>query len=341
MSQDVPPFMMVDGNPLAVRGFNVEGLRRRGFSRRAHRRGQADAPAAVPRGPDAGRGARRDRRAAPSDARGGAPTSRLMQRLPRRAPRAASSAEPSSRRWTPTLRGSRWSPAKPRATCSPACCSTACARAGRRCVADGIGGPQMVAQRLRRLVAARQAGGARLRRGAAPLPRDRSASATQLGRAPARATGPTPSSASTRPTSTSTSRRGCKARGIKTVHFVCPSIWAWRGKRIEKIARGRRPRAVHLPVRARAATRSTASPATYVGHPLANAIPLEPPRAAARAALGIGADDDASSRCCRAAGARRSSYIAPRLFGAAAADAAARGPACASSLPVVAGPARR
>ena len=32
ISQDVPPFMMVDGNPLAVRGFNVEGLRRRGFS---------------------------------------------------------------------------------------------------------------------------------------------------------------------------------------------------------------------------------------------------------------------------------------------------------------------
>ncbi len=32
ISQDVPPFMMVDGNPLAVRGFNVEGLRRRGFT---------------------------------------------------------------------------------------------------------------------------------------------------------------------------------------------------------------------------------------------------------------------------------------------------------------------
>ncbi len=31
LSQDVPPFMMVDGNPAAVRGFNVEGLRRRGF----------------------------------------------------------------------------------------------------------------------------------------------------------------------------------------------------------------------------------------------------------------------------------------------------------------------
>ncbi|MEX8193219.1 acyl-ACP--UDP-N-acetylglucosamine O-acyltransferase [Comamonas guangdongensis] len=32
ISQDVPPFMMVDGNPLAVRGFNMEGLRRRGFT---------------------------------------------------------------------------------------------------------------------------------------------------------------------------------------------------------------------------------------------------------------------------------------------------------------------
>lgn len=31
VSQDVPPFMMVDGNPLAVRGYNAEGLRRRGF----------------------------------------------------------------------------------------------------------------------------------------------------------------------------------------------------------------------------------------------------------------------------------------------------------------------
>ena len=32
ISQDVPPFMMVDGNPLAVRSFNIEGLRRRGFT---------------------------------------------------------------------------------------------------------------------------------------------------------------------------------------------------------------------------------------------------------------------------------------------------------------------
>jgi UDP-N-acetylglucosamine acyltransferase len=32
VTQDVPPFMLVDGNPLAVRGFNIVGLRRRDFS---------------------------------------------------------------------------------------------------------------------------------------------------------------------------------------------------------------------------------------------------------------------------------------------------------------------
>ncbi len=32
VAQDVPPFMLIEGNPLAVRGFNIEGLRRRGFT---------------------------------------------------------------------------------------------------------------------------------------------------------------------------------------------------------------------------------------------------------------------------------------------------------------------
>jgi UDP-N-acetylglucosamine acyltransferase len=62
VSQDVPPFMLVDGNPLAVRGFNVVGLRRRDFSATACGR-EADAPTAVPPGQDARRGACRHRRA--------------------------------------------------------------------------------------------------------------------------------------------------------------------------------------------------------------------------------------------------------------------------------------
>jgi lipid-A-disaccharide synthase len=58
-----------------------------------------------------------------------------------------------------------------------------------------------------------------------------------------------------------------RAAGIKTVHFVCPSIWAWRADRWRRSARGR-PCAVHLPVRARLLAQHGIE-ATYVGHPLA------------------------------------------------------------------------
>ena len=77
-----------------------------------------------------------------------------------------------------------------------------------------------------------------------------------------------------------------KAAGLKTVHFVCPSVWAWRGGRVNKLAES----ADHVlclfpfepPLLARAGVR-----ASYVGHPLADAIALVPPRAAARAQLGL------------------------------------------------------
>ena len=79
---------------------------------------------------------------------------------------------------------------------------------------------------------------------------------------------------------------GLKARGIRTVHFVCPSIWAWRADRVERSARSVDHVLCIFPVRAGAAGAHGIA-ATYVGHPLANVIPMQPDRAAARAAAGL------------------------------------------------------
>lgn len=103
--------------------------------------------------------------------------------------------------------------------------------------------------------------------------------------------------------------------GIKTVHFVCPSIWAWRPERVEKI----RAAADHVlclfPFEPEILHRAGIG-ATFVGHPLADAIPLEAPRAVAREVLGLGADDVVIALL---PGSRRSeiNYIAPALIGAA------------------------
>jgi lipid-A-disaccharide synthase len=80
-----------------------------------------------------------------------------------------------------------------------------------------------------------------------------------------------------------------KAEGVKSIHFVCPSIWAWRGERVEKIRRSVDHVLCLFPFEP-ALLEKAGIPATYVGHPLADAIPLEPPRAAARAALGLAED---------------------------------------------------
>jgi lipid-A-disaccharide synthase len=82
-----------------------------------------------------------------------------------------------------------------------------------------------------------------------------------------------------------------KAKGIRTVHFVCPSVWAWRAERVEKI----RSSADHVlcifPFEPSLLAEHGIA-ATYVGHPLANVIPLQPDRAAARARLGLQPDDE-------------------------------------------------
>ena len=81
-----------------------------------------------------------------------------------------------------------------------------------------------------------------------------------------------------------------KAQGIKTVHFVCPSIWAWRPERVEKIKRSVDHVLCIFPFEP-ALLAQHGIAATYVGHPLANVIPMQADKSAARAALGL-ADND-------------------------------------------------
>ncbi|HSV83918.1 MAG TPA: lipid-A-disaccharide synthase [Ramlibacter sp.] len=77
-----------------------------------------------------------------------------------------------------------------------------------------------------------------------------------------------------------------RGAGMKTVHFVCPSIWAWRMKRVEKLKRSCDHVLCIFPFEPELLARHGIA-ATYVGHPLANVIPMEPDQAAARQALGL------------------------------------------------------
>ena len=80
-----------------------------------------------------------------------------------------------------------------------------------------------------------------------------------------------------------------KAAGIPTVHFVCPSIWAWRPERIAKIQRSVDHMLCIFPFEP-AMLASSGIDATYVGHPLAQTIPMAPDRVAARQSLGLDLD---------------------------------------------------
>ena len=107
-----------------------------------------------------------------------------------------------------------------------------------------------------------------------------------------------------------------KEGGIRTVHFVCPSIWAWRAERVEKIRRAGDHVLCIFPFEP-ALLAQHGIDATYVGHPLANVIPLQPDRLAARQKLGLAPDDTVVAIL---PGSRQSEvkYLALRFFQAAA-----------------------
>jgi len=78
--------------------------------------------------------------------------------------------------------------------------------------------------------------------------------------------------------------RKLKKNGIKTIHYVSPSVWAWRKNRIKKIKNAVSHMLALFPFEP-ALYHGAGIPVTYVGHPLADILPMEPDTSAAREGL--------------------------------------------------------
>ncbi|MBU3710162.1 MAG: lipid-A-disaccharide synthase [Limnohabitans sp.] len=126
--------------------------------------------------------------------------------------------------------------------------------------------------------------------------------------------------------------RDLRQAGIPTVQFVCPSIWAWRPERVEKIRQSVDHVLCLFPFEPALLAQHGIS-ATYVGHPLAQTIAREPDRAAARLRLGLALD---ATVVALLPGSRASEiqYLAPRFLQAAQRMAAQR-PGLRFVLPAV------
>ena len=83
--------------------------------------------------------------------------------------------------------------------------------------------------------------------------------------------------------------RQLKARGVCTVHYVSPSVWAWRQGRAAKIGRSADRVLCLFPMEPAIYARHGVD-ARFVGHPMADAMPLNPDRRGARATLGVDQD---------------------------------------------------
>ncbi|UXY14305.1 lipid-A-disaccharide synthase [Chitiniphilus purpureus] len=80
--------------------------------------------------------------------------------------------------------------------------------------------------------------------------------------------------------------RAAREAGLQSVHYVSPSVWAWRAERLKKIGRAASHVLLLFPFEA-AIYREAGIPATYVGHPLAAQFPMVPDQAALRELLDL------------------------------------------------------
>jgi lipid-A-disaccharide synthase len=107
-----------------------------------------------------------------------------------------------------------------------------------------------------------------------------------------------------------------KAGGIKTLHFVSPSFWAWRPEKLATLRRAADHVLCLFPFEADLLAQAGIA-ATYVGHPLARALAFDPDPLAARRALGL-APDAPVLALLPGSRAAEIQYLAPRFFAAAA-----------------------
>ena len=123
-----------------------------------------------------------------------------------------------------------------------------------------------------------------------------------------------------------------KKAGIKTLHFVSPSFWAWRPEKLLKLKAAADHVLCLFPFEPELLAEHGIA-ATYVGHPLANVIPMQPDRAAARRALGL---DEHATVVALLPGSRAAEvkYLLSRFFQAAALIRKAR-PATQFIVPAV------